>query len=86
MYKTLAKYKGDFSRLTDLARMTFECSSLREARAVLEALASPERDVPDYVEVDVKKMTAQLLRGPKLEDVPYPVSMEPNLVVEFYSR
>ena len=58
----------------------------REMALVLEALASPERDVPDYVEVDVKKMTAQMLRGPKLEDVPYPVSMEPNLVVEFYSR
>ena len=42
--------------------------------------------VPDYVEVDVKKMTTQYLRGPKLEDVPYPVTMEPNLVVEFYSR
>jgi len=42
--------------------------------------------VPDYVEVDVKKMTAQLMRGPKLEDVPYPVTMEPNLVVEYYSR
>ena len=58
----------------------------REMALVLEALASPERDVPDYVEVDVKKMTAQMLRGPKLEDVPFPVSMEPNLVVEFYSR
>ena len=58
----------------------------REIAMVLEALASPERDVPDYVEVDVKKMTTQYLRGPKLEDVPYPVTMEPNLVVEYYSR
>lgn len=58
----------------------------REIAMVLEALASPERDVPDYVEVDVKKMTTQFLRGPKLEDVPYPVTMEPNLVVEYYSR
>ena len=53
---------------------------------VLEALASPERDAPDYIEVDIKKLTATYIRGPKLEDVPYPVQMEPNLVVEFYSR
>ena len=53
---------------------------------VLEAIKSPERDVPDYIEVDHNKMTAKLLRVPALADVPYPVIMEPNLVVEFYSR
>ncbi|MGB0843131.1 MAG: 30S ribosomal protein S4 [Alphaproteobacteria bacterium] len=58
----------------------------RDLAMVLEALASPERDAPDYVEVDVKKLSATFLRGPGLEDVPYPVKMEPNLVVEFYSR
>lgn len=50
------------------------------------AIQSNERDVPDYVEVDHKDMKGRLIRGPKLADVPYPVSMEPNLVVEFYSR
>ena len=58
----------------------------RELTMVLEAMASNERDVPDYVDVDTKKMTAALTRTPKLEDIPYPVQMEPNLVVEFYSR
>ncbi len=58
----------------------------RNIGMVLEAMASPERDVPDYIRVDERKMTATFLRAPKLEDVPYPVTMEPNLVIEFYSR
>ena len=58
----------------------------REIPMVLEAVVSPERDLPDYVEVDYGKMAGTFLRQPKLEDVPYPVQMEPNLVVEFYSR
>ncbi|MBJ7535037.1 30S ribosomal protein S4 [Rhodomicrobium vannielii ATCC 17100] len=53
---------------------------------VLEATQSAERDVPDYLEVDHGKLTARLSRIPQLSDVPYPVVMEPNLVVEFYSR
>ncbi|MBP0578747.1 30S ribosomal protein S4 [Labrys sp. LIt4] len=53
---------------------------------VLEAVASGERDVPDYIEVDHSKLTAKYVRVPTLQDVPYPVQMEPNLVVEFYSR
>jgi len=53
---------------------------------VLEASKSTERDVPDYLEVDHDKMKGRFLRAPKLADVPYPVAMEPNLVVEFYSR
>jgi len=53
---------------------------------VLEAIKSAERDVPDYVDADHSKMTAKLVRIPALSDVPYPVQMEPNLVVEFYSR
>jgi small subunit ribosomal protein S4 len=58
----------------------------RELPLVLEAIQSAERDLPDYVEVDHRKMEGKFVRGPKLADVPYPVSMEPNLVVEFYSR
>jgi small subunit ribosomal protein S4 len=53
---------------------------------VLESIALAERDVPDYVEADHTKMTAKLARVPTLTDVPYPVQMEPNLVIEFYSR
>ena len=58
----------------------------RQLPLVLEAIKSPERDVPDYVEADHNKMVAKLVRVPALSDVPYPVHMEPNLVVEFYSR
>ncbi|MEC7646933.1 MAG: 30S ribosomal protein S4 [Pseudomonadota bacterium] len=53
---------------------------------VLEAMASPERDVPEYISVDERKMAATFVSVPKLEDVPYPVQMEPNLVIEYYSR
>ena len=58
----------------------------RELGAVLEAIQLAERDVPDYVEADHRKMTARLSRIPGLSDVPYPVHMEPHQVVEFYSR
>lgn len=53
---------------------------------VAVAVQLPERDVPDYIEADHSKLTAKFLRTPKLSDVPYAVKMEPNLVVEFYSR
>ena len=53
---------------------------------LLEAIQSPERDVPDYIDADHSKLRASLNRIPVLTDVPYPVVMEPNLVIEFYSR
>ena len=58
----------------------------RDLPIVLEAVGSSERDLPDYLNVDHNKMTSTFLRTPKLADVPYPVQMEPNLVIEFYSR
>ena len=58
----------------------------KEMALVLEASKSAERDTPDFLEVDHGKMTAKLLRTPKLGDVPYAVKMEPHLIVEFYSR
>ena len=57
----------------------------RNMALVLEALQSPERDVPDYIELDAKGMKAKYVRLPELSEVPYPVKMEPNLVVEFYA-
>ena len=57
----------------------------RNMALVLEALQLVERDSPDYIEVDSKAMTAKYLRMPELAEVPYPVKMEPNLVVEFYA-
>ena len=53
---------------------------------VLEATQLAERDVPDYIEADHNKMVATFVRRPGLAEVPYPVQMEPHLVVEFYSR
>jgi small subunit ribosomal protein S4 len=58
----------------------------KQMALLLEAIKSAERDVPDYIEVDHSKMTAKLVRVPGLSEVPFPVQMEPNLVVEFYSR
>ncbi|MBT05486.1 MAG: 30S ribosomal protein S4 [Rhodospirillaceae bacterium] len=53
---------------------------------VLEAIQTPERDVPDYMEVDFEKLRGTFIRTPLLSDVPFPVQMEPNLVIEYYSR
>ncbi len=58
----------------------------RTLNIVIEAQASQERDIPDYITVDNNTMTATFNRIPVIDDVPYPVTMEPNFVVEFYSR
>jgi small subunit ribosomal protein S4 len=58
----------------------------KEMALVIEAMSLAERDVPDYIEVDEGKKVAKFLRIPTLTEVPYPVQMEPHLVVEFYSR
>ncbi|HWA86126.1 MAG TPA: 30S ribosomal protein S4, partial [Opitutus sp.] len=60
--------------------------SSRELASVLDATQLPERDVPEYIAADHGKMSATFLRVPGISDVPYPVQMEPHLVVEFYSR
>jgi small subunit ribosomal protein S4 len=57
----------------------------RNMALVLEAIQSPERDIPDYLEVDAKGLSAKFIRAPELAEVPYPVKMEPNLIVEFYA-
>ena len=66
---------GDVVELTDRAK---------EMASVQEAQASAERDTPDYLEVAGGQV--KLTRIPSLSEVPYPVQMEPNLVVEYYSR
>ena len=58
----------------------------RDMALIVEATQSPERDLPDYLDVDHSKLTVSMNRIPLLADVPYPVIMEPNLVIEFYSR
>jgi len=57
----------------------------RTMALVLEALQSPERDVPEYVDMDPSTMKATFVRIPELSDVPYAAQMEPNLVVEYYA-
>ncbi|MDR3326288.1 MAG: 30S ribosomal protein S4 [Rhodospirillaceae bacterium] len=58
----------------------------RNMALILEAIQSNERDVPEYLSIDHNEMHGTFIRSPKLQDVPYPVKMEPNLVIEFYSR
>ena len=58
----------------------------KEIPIVLEAISSTERDTPEYLSVDFDKMKGTFLKGPKPDEVPYPVIMEPNLVIEYYSR
>jgi len=58
----------------------------KDMALIIEAAQSGERDVPEYLTVDHKEMKGSFIRAPKLADVPYPVQMEPNLVIEFYSR
>jgi small subunit ribosomal protein S4 len=53
---------------------------------LLESVHLAERDVPDYIDADHSKMTATFVRTPGLGDVPYPVMMEPNLVIEYYAQ
>ena len=57
----------------------------KEMALVIEAQSLPERDIPEYVSVDGNDKV-NFIRVPTLDEVPYPVTMEPNLVVEFYSR
>ena len=69
--------EGDVIELTDRAK---------DMALVIEAMQSPERDVPDYIEVDHRKGRATFLRQPTLDEIPYPVRMEPHLVVEYYAK
>jgi small subunit ribosomal protein S4 len=58
----------------------------KQLAIVIEALASGERDTPDYLEVDTNKKIVKFIRTPGLGDVPYAVKMEPNLIVEYYAK
>ena len=58
----------------------------KKLTAIDGSLQSKERDVPEYIQLDKKNKTAKLVRVPKFSEVPYPVVMEPNLVIEYYSR
>ena len=61
-------------------------SKSKNINIVQESISSQEREIPEYLEVDPKEFKGRFLRAPLIHDVPYPVSMEPNLVIEYYSR
>ena len=58
----------------------------KQINIIQESIVSQEREIPEYIEVDVKELKGRFLRAPLMHDVPYPVTMEPNLVIEYYSR
>ena len=58
----------------------------KEINLIVESVSSQEREIPEYLEVDVKELKGRFLRAPLIHDVPYPVTMEPNLVIEYSSR
>jgi len=58
----------------------------KEIVTITVALDNKEREVPDYIQMDEKSKKAKFIRIPKFADVPYPTIMEPNLVIEYYSR
>jgi small subunit ribosomal protein S4 len=58
----------------------------KEIANIIGALTSKEREVPEYIQLDEKNKKAKLIRIPKFSDIPYPTIMEPNLVIEYYSR
>ena len=58
----------------------------RQMPSIQSSIVSQEREIPEYLEVDQKELKGRFLRAPLINDVPYPVAMEPNLVVEYYSK
>ena len=58
----------------------------KELTVIVGSLGSKERESPDYIQTDEKNKKAKLIRVPKFSEVPYPSIMEPNLVIEYYSR
>tara|TARA_Y100000590_G_scaffold43172_1_gene45974 strand:- start:8762 stop:9379 length:618 start_codon:yes stop_codon:yes gene_type:complete len=53
---------------------------------IVGSIVSKEREIPEYIQMDEKNKKAKLVRIPKFSEVPYPTIMEPNLVIEYYSR
>ena len=58
----------------------------KEMTMIVGSLVNKEREIPDYIQMDEKNKKAKLIRVPKFSEVPYPTIMEPNLVIEYYSR
>ena len=79
--------KVDISSYQVKAEDTIEIRDKSKQLAIIDiALANKERETPEYLQVDEKNKKVKFVRVPKFEEVPYPVTMEPNLVIEYYSR
>jgi len=66
---------------------TIEIRDKSKQLAIIDiALANKERETPEYIQMDEKNKKLKFVRVPKFEEVPYPIVMEPNLVIEYYSR
>ena len=77
IYKKASMLKGDTIEIRDKSKQL----------AIIDiALANKERETPEYIQMDEKNKKFKFVRIPKLEEVPYPILMEPNLVIEYYSR
>lgn len=73
-------------RVRDNDEISFVDAGMKDNQAFLTAQTQSFRDVPEYIQFDAGKVSVKFIRTPQLSDVPYPVQMQPNLVVEFYSR
>ena len=68
-------------------RILIEIRDKSKQLAIIDiALANKERETPEYIQIDEKNKKFKFVRVPKFEEVPYPIVMEPNLVIEYYSR
>ena len=61
-------------------------SSSKKLNVIDGSIHSKEREIPEYIQLDGKSKSVKLIRVPKFSEVPYPVIMEPSLVIEYYSR
>jgi small subunit ribosomal protein S4 len=72
--------------LKDADVVTIISDEMKQNQIILSGQAQTFREVPEYIQFDAANLSGKFIRSPQLSDIPYPVKMEPNLVVEFYSR
>ena len=78
--------KGVWRLEVDIIEISSPANKSKDIANIIGALSSKEREVPEYIQLDEKNKKAKLVRIPKFSEVPYPTIMEPNLVIEYYSR
>ena len=84
---TVNKKRVNISSYVVKSKDTIEIREKSKKLTVIDgSIQSKEREVPEYIQLDDKNKTAKLIRVPKFSEVPFPVIMEPSLVIEYYSR